>query len=69
MTPGIALLATLCGLGFGALIEVLEFLMTLLVPTNVGDYADTGWDLVSDLIGAGVVAVWLAQRRGPPGPR
>ena len=69
VTPGIALLAALCGLGFGALIEVLEFLMTLLVPTNVGDYADTGWDLVFDLIGAGAVAAWLARRRRPLGPR
>jgi hypothetical protein len=66
VTPGIALLAALCGLGFGALIEVLEFLMTLVVPTNVGDYVDTGWDLVADLIGAGVVAVWLALHPGPP---
>jgi hypothetical protein len=64
-TPGIALLAALCGLGFGALIEVLEFLMTLVVPTNVGDYVDTGWDLVSDLIGAAVVALWLTRYRPP----
>ncbi len=69
-TGGIAFLAALCGLGFGALIEVLEFLMTLVVPTNVGDYVDTGWDLVFDLIGAGAVAAWLARYRGNvEGPR
>jgi hypothetical protein len=64
-TPGVALLAALCGLGLGALIEVLEFLMTLVIPTNVGEYVDTGWDLVFDLIGASVVAVWLTRYRPP----
>jgi len=68
VTRGIALLAALCGLGLGALIEVLEFLMTLVVPTNVGDYVDTGWDLVFDLVGAGLVSVWLARNRRPAHP-
>jgi hypothetical protein len=64
VTAGIAFLAALCGVGFGALIEVSEFLMTLVVPTNVGDYVDTGWDLVFDMVGATVVAAWLARYRG-----
>lgn len=65
VTPGIAFLAGMCGLGFGALNEIFEFLMTLVIPTNVGDYVDAGWDLVFDALGASVVAVWLARRRGP----
>jgi hypothetical protein len=62
VTRGIAFLAALCGMGLGALIEMLEFLMTLLMPTNVGDYVDTGWDLVFDMAGSGVAAAWLIRR-------
>ncbi|MBL8849751.1 MAG: DUF2238 domain-containing protein [Planctomycetaceae bacterium] len=52
---------TLCaaaGMGFGALNEVVEFAATLLVPeTNVGGYVNTGWDLVSNMVGT-IVAAW-----------
>ena len=52
---------TLCAaaaMGFGALNEVVEFAATLLVPeTNVGGYINTGWDLVSNLVGAVLAAV------------
>jgi hypothetical protein len=67
-TRSVAFVAALCGLGFGALIEVFEFLMTLVIPTNVGDYVDTGWDLVFDTLGVVVVAVWLVRYRGPGRP-
>lgn len=53
------------GMGFGALNEVVEFAATLLVPeTNVGGYRNTGWDLVSNLVGAtvAVAAIALADR-------
>lgn len=47
---------TLCGaasMGFGALNEVIEFAATRIVAeTNVGDYTNTGWDLVSNGVGA-----------------
>lgn len=47
---------TLCaagGMGFGALNEVIEFIITLCVPdTNIGGYINTGWDLVSNLAGS-----------------
>lgn len=47
---------TICaaaGVGFGALNEVIEFCATLMIPdTNVGDYENTGWDLVANLFGA-----------------
>lgn len=54
---------TLCaaaGMGFGALNEVVEFVATLLVPeTNVGGYINTGWDLVSNLVGTIVAAIGI----------
>lgn len=58
--PGLGSL-TLCAaaaMGFGAMNEVVEFIATLLVPeTNVGGYANTGWDLVSNLAGAVLAAL------------
>ena len=41
------------GLGVGAFNEIVEFLVTVLVPeTNVGGYLNTALDLVSNFIGA-----------------
>jgi hypothetical protein len=58
---------TLCaaaGMGFGALNEVVEFVATLLVPeTNVGGYVNTGWDLVSNLVGAVLAAIGIRLTR------
>ena len=58
--------AATAALGFGALNEVVEFVATLLVPeTNVGGYRNTGWDLVSNLVGATGAAtlIWFGQQR------
>ncbi len=63
---GLLVLAAAGGLGFGALNEVVEFVATLMVPeTNVGGYANTGWDLVANTVGATVAAVliWKYDRR------
>ena len=47
-------------MGFGALNEVIEFVATLTVPeTNVGGYVNTGWDLVSNMIGSITAAVLI----------
>ena len=65
-TLGLLVLAAAAALGFGALNEVVEFVATLLVPeTNVGGYRNTGWDLVSNLVGATVAAtlIWFGERR------
>ena len=57
---GILVLCAAGSMGFGALNEVIEFTATLLVPsTNVGGYVNTGWDLVSTLVGATAAACWL----------
>lgn len=59
-TFGALLLCTAASTGFGALNEVIEFVATLLVPkTNVGGYVNTGWDLVSNLVGATAAAFWI----------
>ncbi len=65
--PGPAVLVVLAGLGVGALKEIVEFAATLMLPdTNVGGYVNTGWDLVFDLAGGVVAAVWLVRRVPEP---
>lgn len=52
-TLGLMVLAAMSSMGLGALNELVEFAATLLVPeTNVGGYANTGWDLVANAVGA-----------------
>ncbi|MBL6704569.1 MAG: hypothetical protein ISQ06_00550 [Planctomycetaceae bacterium] len=59
---------TLCGaasMGFGGLNEVIEFAITLTLPeTNIGGYINTGWDLVSNLVGVIVACLLIAWRHG-----
>ncbi len=51
-TLGLMILCVAVGMGMGAANEVVEFAATLTLPqTNVGGYENTGWDLVSNLIG------------------
>ena len=64
-TFGLLVLCGAAGMGFGALNEVVEFIATLTVPeTNVGGYINTGWDLVSNLIGSLIacVLIWISAR-------
>ncbi len=57
-TPGILVLCVAAGMGFGAFNEVVEFAATRILPnTNVGDYENTGWDLVSNLVGSLIAVV------------
>lgn len=65
-SPGLALstVAVLMGIGLGAINEVIEFAITLVVPDHgVGGYVNTGWDLVSNLAGATAAGVWCLTRR------
>lgn len=65
-TFGPLLGAALMGMGLGAANEVVEFAAVLLIPeTNVGGYINTGWDLVSNMVGAvlGAVFMGIAARR------
>ncbi|MCC6695854.1 MAG: hypothetical protein IT365_09510 [Candidatus Hydrogenedentes bacterium] len=71
-TFGLMVLSAAGGLGFGALNEVVEFAATLLVPeTNVGGYINTGWDLVSNSVGATLVAllIYFLDRPGESGSK
>jgi hypothetical protein len=52
-------------MGFGALNEVVEFIATRFMETNVGDYENTGWDLVANLAGAAIAAVGIRLYHGP----
>lgn len=59
-TPPVLMLCALAGMGLGALNEVVEFTATLLIPnTNVGGYENTGWDLVSNMIGSGIAMLFI----------
>ncbi|MDF1824105.1 MAG: DUF2238 domain-containing protein [Verrucomicrobiales bacterium] len=52
-TLGMLGICTAAGMGFGALNEVIEFFASMMIPHhNIGDYRNTGWDLVANLIGA-----------------
>jgi putative membrane protein len=69
-TIGPLLCVVLMGMGLGAMNEVVEFIATRVMPgTNVGGYDNTGWDLVSNLVGCTTVAafIWIRER-GRDGP-
>lgn len=53
----VAIAAFFVGLGIGAVNETVEFLLTLLpTESNVGGFTNTGWDLVSNALGAAVAS-------------
>lgn len=58
---GLLTLCILSGMGLGALNEMIEFLAVLCVSnTNVGGYANTGWDLVFNAFGTTLAAIAIA---------
>ncbi|MDA1180671.1 MAG: hypothetical protein O2931_17980 [Planctomycetota bacterium] len=60
-TWGLLTLCMLSGMGLGALNEVVEFLAVLSIPnTNVGGYANTGWDLIFNALGTVLSAIAIA---------
>ena len=58
-TFGLLTLCSTAALGFGALNEVVEFIATLLGPSNVGGYVNTGWDLIANTLGVLLAAMLL----------
>jgi len=59
----VGIVVAMAGLGLGALNEIVEFMMTVLLPnTNVGGYENTALDLISNFIGA-ILAVFYLKRR------
>jgi hypothetical protein len=64
-TFGLLTLCVAAGTGFGAFNEVVEFVATLILEdTNVGDYTNTGWDLVANFIGAVAAATLIRVTSG-----
>lgn len=62
-TPGLLTLCGAAGMGLGGLNEVVEFVATLMMEnTNVGGYANTGWDLVFNLIGCSIAALIIRMK-------
>lgn len=62
-TVGLLTLCAAAGNGFGAANELVEFIATLTLPgTNVGGYANTGWDLVANFTGTIAVASLIYLR-------
>ncbi len=60
----VASILFLCAMGLGAMNEVIEFIAVLLMPeTNVGGYHNTGWDLVSNGVGAIIALLFLTRRK------
>ncbi|HLU30516.1 MAG TPA: hypothetical protein VK088_02060 [Acidimicrobiia bacterium] len=65
LTPGLGFAVVLMGCGAGALVEIVEYVGTLVVPnSSVGDYGNNMLDLVANLAGA-VVAVALLHLGTP----
>ena len=61
----LVLLAVGAALGLGALNEMVEFIATLAHHgAHAGGYWNTGWDLVSNFIGATAAGLVLARSRG-----
>lgn len=59
----LSIILAIAGLGAGALNEIVEFIATVLVPeTGVGGYENTSLDLVADLIGALIAALYIFIR-------
>ncbi|MEM1211420.1 MAG: hypothetical protein AAGI68_03895 [Planctomycetota bacterium] len=58
-TCGRLMLVGLAAMGLGALNELVEFVATMLGPSNVGGYVNTGWDLAANGLGVGVALVVL----------
>ena len=57
-TIGLLTLCVAAGMGFGALNELVEFFATLTLPgTNVGGYANTGWDMLANFAGCLIAAI------------
>jgi uncharacterized membrane protein YjdF len=65
----VSIVLVMAGLGVGALNEIVEFSVTVIVPqSGVGGYLNTSLDLCSDLIGALITLVYLQVRYPPQQP-
>ena len=63
-TLGLVTLAALAGMGLGAANEIVEFIASQTMNTNVGGYINTGGDLIANLLGASVAGMLILRRPG-----
>ena len=64
--PASIMLWVLAGLGLGAVNETVEFLTTMVHDgSQVGGYTNTGWDLVSNVVGTVAAGLFIARPRTP----
>ncbi|MCC6509161.1 MAG: hypothetical protein IT423_08645 [Pirellulaceae bacterium] len=59
-TVGRLTLAVLAGMGLGALNEVVEFIASQTMDTNVGGYVNTGGDLIANMVGGLFASLLIA---------
>jgi hypothetical protein len=60
----LVLIAALAGLGMGAINETVEFVTTTVHDgSHVGGYENTGWDLISNVVGTALASVVIVRRR------
>ena len=59
------LVIVMAGLGVGAMNEIIEFSVTIFVKnTGVGDFTNTSLDLIADLLGGILAAIWIKRKKG-----
>ncbi len=58
----VSVVVVMAGLGLGALNEIVEFFMTVVLPnTNVGGYENTALDLVFNFLGALIAMIFIKR--------
>ncbi len=69
---GLVLWTWLVAMGGGAVVEIAEYVGTLIAPVNVGGYEDNALDIVANALGGGVGAgfiLWRERRASVGKPR
>ena len=63
---GLVTIAALAGMGLGAANEIVEFIASQTMNTNVGGYINTGGDLIANLFGSLIAAIWIRGANNQP---
>ncbi len=65
-TFGLLTIAALAGMGLGAANEIVEFIASQTMNTNVGGYINTGGDLIANLFGSLIAAIVIRLTNHQP---
>lgn len=63
---GLVTIAALAGMGLGAANEIVEFIASQTMNTNVGGYINTGGDLIANLFGSLIAAILIRLTNHQP---